>query len=176
MNDEESMNGSISNRVKNYFKGKPGEIFNIYGLDDNDTNIMADMKKQATREGFMSQRNSQVNKSVDFGSGPPTRIDRGRLSSMSKRNKADNDLNLPTQETSEVERERDPETTSSFAFKTGVEETGTTSVMQTYFNMFKCFIGIGILATPAAIAKVGVVGGALGIIVCGCLNMYTMTL
>ena len=40
--------------------------------------------------------------------------------------------------------------------------------------MLKCFIGIGILATPAAIQTVGVVGGALGIIVCGVLNMYTM--
>lgn len=28
---------------------------------------------------------------------------------------------------------------------------GETSVIQTYFNMFKCFIGIGILATPHAI-------------------------
>lgn len=28
---------------------------------------------------------------------------------------------------------------------------GDTSVLQTYFNMFKCFIGIGILATPHAI-------------------------
>ena len=53
---------------------------------------------------------------------------------------------------------------------------GNSSVLQTYFNMFKCFIGIGILATPAAIAKVGIIGGALGIIFCGCLNMYTMRL
>lgn len=53
---------------------------------------------------------------------------------------------------------------------------GNSSVLQTYFNMFKCFIGIGILATPAAIAKVGIIGGALGIIFCGLLNMYTMRL
>ena len=30
-------------------------------------------------------------------------------------------------------------------------ETGTATVAQTYFNMFKVFIGIGILATPHAI-------------------------
>jgi len=47
-------------------------------------------------------------------------------------------------------------------------------VLQTYFNTFKCFIGIGILATPAAIAQVGVFGGALGILVCGLINLYTM--
>jgi len=40
--------------------------------------------------------------------------------------------------------------------------------------MLKCFIGIGILATPAAIQTVGIVGGALGISFCGILNMYTM--
>lgn len=28
---------------------------------------------------------------------------------------------------------------------------GNASVAQTYFNMLKCFIGIGILATPAAV-------------------------
>lgn len=42
--------------------------------------------------------------------------------------------------------------------------------------MFKCFIGIGILATPAAIRKVGIIGGTLGIIACGIINMYTMEL
>lgn len=40
--------------------------------------------------------------------------------------------------------------------------------------MLKCFVGIGILATPAAIQKVGIAGGALGILFCGCLNLYTM--
>jgi amino acid permease len=53
---------------------------------------------------------------------------------------------------------------------------GNTSVAQTYFNMFKCFIGIGILATPSAIRQVGLVGGALGIIFCGIVNMYTAKL
>jgi proton-coupled amino acid transporter len=40
--------------------------------------------------------------------------------------------------------------------------------------MLKCFIGIGILATPAAVKTVGIVGGAIGIMFCGILNMYTM--
>jgi amino acid permease len=53
---------------------------------------------------------------------------------------------------------------------------GSTSVLQTYFNMFKCFIGIGILATPHAIQDVGIIGGAVVIICCGLLNLYTMTL
>jgi amino acid permease len=42
--------------------------------------------------------------------------------------------------------------------------------------MFKVFIGIGILATPYSIRKVGVVGGAISIIICGLLNIYTMQL
>ena len=42
--------------------------------------------------------------------------------------------------------------------------------------MFKCFIGIGILATPHAIQDVGIVGGTTVIIACGCLNLYTMGL
>lgn len=53
---------------------------------------------------------------------------------------------------------------------------GETSVAQTYANMFKCFIGIGILATPHAIQDVGIIGGAFVIICCGLLNLYTMTL
>ena len=44
------------------------------------------------------------------------------------------------------------ELNSSFDIKADiVDNQGNTSVMQTYFNMFKCFIGIGILATPSAI-------------------------
>lgn len=42
--------------------------------------------------------------------------------------------------------------------------------------MFKCFIGIGILATPHAIQDVGIIGGTVVIICCGLLNMYTMSL
>ena len=55
-----------------------------------------------------------------------------------------------------------------------VATEGNTSVISTYFNMLKCFVGIGILATPAAIKKVGIVGGAFSILFCGILNLYTM--
>jgi len=57
---------------------------------------------------------------------------------------------------------------------TQIATVGNIGVMQTYFNMFKCFIGIGILATPAAIKNVGVIGGAGAILFCGVINLYTM--
>ena len=53
---------------------------------------------------------------------------------------------------------------------------GNVSVVKTYFNTFKCFIGIGILATPAAIKSVGVVLGGLGILICALISFYTMKL
>ena len=40
----------------------------------------------------------------------------------------------------------------------------------------KVFVGIGILATPASFALIGVVGGCLGMIFIGSCNMYTMKL
>mmetsp|Transcript_17653 Transcript_17653/g.29828 ORF Transcript_17653/g.29828 Transcript_17653/m.29828 type:complete len:286 (+) Transcript_17653:421-1278(+) len=52
--------------------------------------------------------------------------------------------------------------------------TANASIPQTYFNMFKIFIGIGILATPSSIKQVGVIGGSVGILICGLLNIYTM--
>ena len=55
-----------------------------------------------------------------------------------------------------------------------IKTKGDSSVLQTYFNMFKVFIGIGILATPSAISKVGILGGSAAIIACGALNLYTM--
>jgi hypothetical protein len=51
---------------------------------------------------------------------------------------------------------------------------GNVGTLQTYFNTFKCFIGIGILATPSAFKQVGLVGGAVGIGFVGLINMYTM--
>jgi hypothetical protein len=42
--------------------------------------------------------------------------------------------------------------------------------------MFKVFVGIGILATPASLQKVGVIGGAFCIFLCGIFNVYTMNL
>ena len=38
------------------------------------------------------------------------------------------------------------------------------------------FIGIGILATPASFAKIGIVGGTLGMILIGIIATYTMQL
>jgi amino acid permease len=42
--------------------------------------------------------------------------------------------------------------------------------------MFKVFVGIGILATPFSLQKVGVIGGPLCIFLCGIFNVYTMNL
>ena len=53
---------------------------------------------------------------------------------------------------------------------------GDVSILKTYFNTFKCFIGIGILATPAAIKSVGVVLGGTGILICALISFYTMKL
>lgn len=54
--------------------------------------------------------------------------------------------------------------------------TGNASSLQTSFNMLKVFIGIGILATPASFKLIGLVGGVVGMITVGLLNMYTMQL
>ena len=42
--------------------------------------------------------------------------------------------------------------------------------------MLKVFVGIGILATPASFATVGIIGGTLGMIFIGLIAMYTMKL
>jgi len=42
--------------------------------------------------------------------------------------------------------------------------------------MLKVFVGIGILATPASFANVGILGGTLGMIFIGCIAAYTMML
>ena len=53
---------------------------------------------------------------------------------------------------------------------------GNVSVVQTYFNTFKSFIGIGILATPESFSEIGIVGGVIGVIMIGLLNYYTMNM
>ena len=53
---------------------------------------------------------------------------------------------------------------------------GKVGKVQAYLNTFKCFIGIGILATPEAFKQAGLFGGIFGIIIVGCANMYTMVL
>lgn len=47
-------------------------------------------------------------------------------------------------------------------------------IIGTCFNIFKCFVGIGLLALPSAFQSIGIIGGAIGIILIGVLNYYTM--
>ena len=47
---------------------------------------------------------------------------------------------------------------------------------QTAFNMLKVFVGIGLLTTPAAFAKIGIVGGCVGMVIIGMIAAYTMQL
>ena len=69
-----------------------------------------------------------------------------------KRYDTQQDGTSESQETNEIGRDVPQDVNSSFDFKAGIDAPeGNTSVAQTYFNMFKCFIGIGILATPSAI-------------------------
>lgn len=53
---------------------------------------------------------------------------------------------------------------------------GNVGLFQTCFAMLKLFIGIGILATPQTYAKIGIVGGVLGLFTIGLMNGYTMKL
>ncbi|CDW75794.1 UNKNOWN [Stylonychia lemnae] len=66
--------------------------------------------------------------------------------------------------------------------------SGNVGQLGTVFNIFKCFVGIGILAMPNAFSDVifeslnrnsiqfGIVGGSMGILMIGVLNFYTMKL
>ena len=53
---------------------------------------------------------------------------------------------------------------------------GNVGTFQTGFNMLKVFVGIGILATPASFANVGIIGGTFGMIFIGIIATYTMML
>jgi len=53
---------------------------------------------------------------------------------------------------------------------------GNVGIVQTYFNSYKCFVGIGILALPAAFSQAGFVAGSLGVSIVGGINLYTMHL
>ena len=46
--------------------------------------------------------------------------------------------------------------------------------IETFFSLLKSFFGIGILATPSAFSKVGVIAAIISIMVIGCLNEYSM--
>lgn len=50
------------------------------------------------------------------------------------------------------------------------------STFMTWLNTVKVFLGIGILATPSAFQKIGIVGGNVGMVVIGYISMYTMQL
>jgi hypothetical protein len=45
---------------------------------------------------------------------------------------------------------------------------------KTSVNMFKSLVGLGILAFPGAMRKIGVTGGCLGIIIAALINWYTI--
>ena len=60
--------------------------------------------------------------------------------------------------------------------RSGLDEASKISVVQCYFSMFKVYCGVAILALPAALANVGVVGGNVIIIISGLLNYYTIKL
>ena len=61
-------------------------------------------------------------------------------------------------------------------FNSGVDESSKISVAQCYFNLFKVYCGITIIALPAALATVGVVGGNVIIAMSGAFNYYTIKL
>lgn len=46
----------------------------------------------------------------------------------------------------------------------------------TMFNSIKCFLGIGILATPSVFGKIGIVGGNIGMLLIAYIALYTMQL
>ena len=59
---------------------------------------------------------------------------------------------------------------------TDLAEADKVGTFQTAFNMLKVFVGIGLLTTPAAFAKIGIVGGCVGMVVIGIIAAYTMQL
>jgi amino acid permease len=46
----------------------------------------------------------------------------------------------------------------------------------TVINSLKCFLGIGILATPSVFQKIGIVGANVGMLLIGYISLYTMQL
>lgn len=49
-----------------------------------------------------------------------------------------------------------------------------TGTFATYFNMFKIFVGIGILASPHAFSQSGILLGSLALAIIAALNIYTI--
>ena len=182
----EETSRSLAYRLSNIF-GAPDDIY-IPGLDDDPKQKKTSNSNQAhhqTMTAFTQRNKGSLSINMSMSGEHPnqantfrepdnkyrTDIKRGsgnkniynhRESEASRTEPSENfDTSGPGDKGAEVEEE--------------VEATvGNASVAQTYFNMLKCFIGIGILATPAAVQTVGIVGGTFGIMCCGLLNMYTM--
>ena len=55
-------------------------------------------------------------------------------------------------------------------------ETKVTSELETFYNIFKMYVGVGIFTIPYAFAKVGIIGGPVILILFACLSYYTMSL
>jgi len=60
--------------------------------------------------------------------------------------------------------------------RSGLPTTGKISFAMSLVNSLKCFLGIGILATPSVFGKIGIVGGNIGMIFIGFVSYYTMSL
>ena len=53
---------------------------------------------------------------------------------------------------------------------------GNVGYWMTVVNSLKCFLGIGILATPSVFQKIGIVGANVGMLLIGYIALYTMEL
>ena len=64
----------------------------------------------------------------------------------------------------------------SIASYSEVAGPGDAGNLQTFFNILTAFFGAAILAFPATFEKIGIIGGIIGMIIVGILNIYTMQL
>ena len=53
---------------------------------------------------------------------------------------------------------------------------GDSGNLATFFNLLTAFIGAGALAIPATFQQTGIIGGVIGLIFVGIINIYTMIL
>lgn len=49
-----------------------------------------------------------------------------------------------------------------------------TNLIETIFNIIKLFLGISILASPAAYSQSGLIGGIIGVALAACINVCTV--
>ena len=69
-----------------------------------------------------------------------------------------------------------PDDFDMMSVRSGLPTSGNVSFAMSFINSLKCFVGIGVLATPAVFAKIGIVGANLGMLFIGYLAYYTMML